>query len=76
MIDFDALNDVARVVFTKKNGEERVMICTQNMDLIPSANHPLGEGRPYTANQVRVFDLEKHEWRSFLEDSVISLEAA
>lgn len=26
----------------------------------------------YDENQVRVFDLEKQQWRSFLKDSVVS----
>jgi hypothetical protein len=76
MIDFEALDGIARVHFTKKNGEEREMVCTWNIDLIPTDKHPSGKGCPYDANQVRVFDLEEMEWRSFLEDSVISLETA
>lgn len=54
------------VTFTKKDGTERVMKCTINEELItvkPSAN------TNYTAklnvNNVRVFDLDKSEWRSF-----------
>jgi hypothetical protein len=64
---------VCVVTFTKKNGEERVMRCTQNMDTIPSEKHPIGTGVTYTDNQVRVFDLDKSEWRSFRKDSIISV---
>lgn len=61
---------IAVVTFTKKNGETRVMRCTQSMDYIPTDKHPMGTGTPYTDSQVRVFDLDKEEWRSFLRDSV------
>lgn len=65
---------VAVVTFTKKNGETRVMRCTQNMDRVPTDKHPMGTGTPYTNNQVRVFDLDKEEWRSFLRDSVTEVQ--
>lgn len=74
VFNFDALkNGVCVVTFTKKDGTERVMRCTQDMDYLANSNLPIGTGRPYTEEQVRVFDLEKAEWRSFLRNSVISL---
>jgi hypothetical protein len=74
VFNFDALKSgVCIVTFTKKDGTERVMRCTQDMDYLANSNLPLGTGLPYTNEQVRVFDLEKAEWRSFLRNSVISL---
>lgn len=73
--DFDALKTgVCVVTFTKKDGTERVMRCTQDMDYLANSSLPIGTGKPYTNEQVRVFDLEKAEWRSFIRDSVTSLE--
>ena len=72
----EALKDkdvVMEVVFTKADGSNRVMLCTQALERIPTDKHPSGESNTvYDENQVRVFDLEVNEWRSFLKDSIIS----
>ena len=64
------------VTFTKKDNTERTMICTLADDLIPEDLQPKGTGVKYDPDQVRVFDLEKEEWRSFLFSSVTSIERA
>jgi len=60
------------VTFTKKDGTERTMLCTLNMDLVPSEHHPKSDGNTtaQTNESVRVYDLEKEAWRSFILDSV------
>lgn len=72
----EALKDkdvIMEVVFTKTDGTNRVMLCTQALELIPEDKHPSGESNTvYDENQVRVFDLEVNEWRSFLKDNIIS----
>lgn len=74
MFAFDLLSsNVCFVKFIKKNGEERVMKCTKNLGMIPEEKHP-HSNISYTPSQIRVFDLEKNAWRSFLVDSVISFE--
>jgi hypothetical protein len=65
--------DLVEVSFTKKDGTERRMRCTLKMKEIPADKRPTGEGRPYTDQQVRVFDLDKQEWRSFTLESIISI---
>lgn len=66
-------NVIMEVVFTKTDGTNRVMLCTQALELIPEDKHPSGESNTvYDENQVRVFDLEVNEWRSFLKDNIIS----
>jgi hypothetical protein len=65
-------NKIYEIVFTKKDGSERRMHCTRNLDLIPQALRPKGTGRPSTSEE-RVFDLNKSEWRSFRRDSLISI---
>ena len=63
---------VVTVVFTKKNGEKRVMNCTTNLDTIPSESHPKGTGTQNWSDEAkRVFDVDKQEWRSFRWDSVM-----
>ncbi len=62
------------VTFTKKDGTERVMNCTLQSDLLPE--EPLKESaepkkeRKENADTLRVFDLEKKEWRSFIIKSI------
>lgn len=59
----------ATVTFTKVDGTERVMKCTlEAKDLPPIV--PLAEGKTprkesTSTKALRVFDLEKKEWRSF-----------
>ena len=58
------------VLFTKKDGSERKMLCT--LVNIPTEHQPKNEVE-YTDETVRVFDVEKQGWRSFRLDSVKSV---
>jgi hypothetical protein len=56
----------ATVTFTKADGTDRVMKCTLEEDKLPKVE--LKEGskpRKESTTSLRVFDLEKNEWRSF-----------
>lgn len=65
------------ITFKKVDGSTRSMLCTLNPAHIPMDQLPEdyrdGETAKYTG-AVRVFDLEKQEWRSFKPESVISWE--
>lgn len=65
----------ALVNFTKKDGTEREMLCT--LINIPSDKAPKeSEDKPeYSKEAIRVFDIEKQEWRSFRLDSINSIKA-
>lgn len=72
MFDFSALSGKGMIVtFIKKDGTERVMRCTTNLNNIPSEKHPKGTGTGSTSTVRKVFDLDKQEWRCFRYDSVI-----
>jgi hypothetical protein len=67
----------ARVTFTKLNGSERIMNCTIAPHLIPEEKRPsyLGQsGEMLTevpvSDQLRVFDTDLEEWRSFRVSTV------
>lgn len=62
------------VTFTKKDGTERVMKCTKSIAKIPIEMQPSGEREYKEDENVRVFDLEKNEWRSFNYSSVKRIE--
>ena len=58
------------VLFTKKDGTERKMLCT--LINIPAEHQPKNEIE-YAENTIRVFDIEKQGWRSFRLDSIKSV---
>ena len=72
------------VTFVKADGTEREMQCTLNWDLIPTDKQPgkpSVDGHGNVINEtkqrkepdvhtLRVFDVEKQEWRSFRWDSI------
>ena len=66
------------ITFTKKDGTVRVMKCTLMPDALPVVEvKPLQEGkqpRKESTTSIRVFDLEKNEWRSFATTSVTRVE--
>ena len=74
----DAKAENLRIVFTKKDGTERTMRCTLVESQIPGDKLPkthTEESDSQTARSaVRVYDLDKGEWRSFRWDSVIKVE--
>lgn len=70
------MTGVATVTFTKTNGEQRVMRCTQDLTRISSGHYPKQDSLPQRINEdiERVFDLDISEWRSFRKDSVTTWE--
>jgi hypothetical protein len=62
------------VVFTKKDGTERIMLCTTNTDLVPPVEiketlEPKKE-RKVNEEVMPVYDLEAKAWKSFRWDGV------
>ena len=69
-------NDKCRVRFTKKDGSERIMICTLCPEFLPlqtafDLEEAAGKNKE---NLVVVWDLEKEAWRSFRFDSILDFE--
>lgn len=68
---------IVRVVFTKANGEERIMLATLVQDYIPQPEQLIGEANNpkrvisvVSQENIRVYDTEVKAWRSFRVDSV------
>ncbi len=61
------------VQFIKKDGSERLMRCTLNLDNIPKDMQPKNKVEYDNSVTKRVFDLDKQAWRSFRYDSVINV---
>ena len=65
----------ATVTFTKKDGTERVMKCTLEESQLPKVElKEDSKPRKESTTSMRVFDLEKQEWRSFTIKSVKRVE--
>ena len=74
-VDFDTLKNllhtnVVEVVFTKVNGEKRVMKCTLQESFLPEQKGDTE--RKKNENVLAVYDIDSNDWRSFRFDSVIS----
>lgn len=64
-----------RITFTKVDGTERVLHCTLAESRIPTEKRPAGENATsYSSSAIRVFDIEKQDWRAFRWDSVKRIE--
>jgi len=64
---------ICEVLFEKKDGTERKMICTLNSEEIPVGMAPKNIGNPPDKeNQdiIKVFDIEVQGWRSFTVEKV------
>jgi len=76
----ELINGAIEVIFKKANNEERVMLCTLNIDLIPPADQPKDDTeaspeapkRAQNENVQVVYDLDKDAWRSFRWDRLVA----
>ena len=59
----------AVVTFNKLNGDERVMTCTKDLNVIPKENHPKTTKEAHDKN-ITVWDTNAKGWRSFVYDRV------
>lgn len=68
---------VVDVLFMKKNGEQRRMMCTLDPTRLPAQTDLEEQIQNRTRNPevLAVWDLEKEDWRSFRYDSVIGFMA-
>jgi hypothetical protein len=67
---------VAKVKFTKKDGTERVMSCTLNVEYMPMvefAKDQEASKKEPNKEVVKCWDTEKEAWRSFRVDSVLDV---
>jgi hypothetical protein len=64
------------VLFTKKDGTQRTMLCTLMPEYLPVTDKQEGDEmkkeRKGNNTSLRVWDLEKKDWRAFRIDSIVS----
>lgn len=73
--DFLNSHRIVRIRFRKKDGDERTMIATNDLRLMPAHAVPYNGGTHDYHTSYPVFDLHKQEWRSFKPDNLIEMEA-
>lgn len=82
LLDHLTNNKKVVIEFTKKDGSNRRMVCTRNMDLIPEAAHPKKTDAPKPAKDplasefIHVYDVEAQGWRSVYPNTITSFEVA
>ena len=65
---------VTVVKFLKKDESERIMIATLDPKLLPERDASITQEYVVkNTNQIRVYDVEAEDWRSFLFDRIISV---
>lgn len=64
--------EVCEVIFTKKDGSERLMRCTRDLKRAPHAPIPKNENFEDNPDVIRAYDLEAEGWRSFIIANVKS----
>ena len=66
------LTNIIEVTFTKKDGTDRVMLCTLNKEYLPEQKDLEEEisKRNKSDEVIAVWDVENNGWRSFRWDSV------
>lgn len=62
--------DRVKIVFTKTDGTERTMYCTLKEDVVIPYEKKTDRVRAQNTDVLRVWDLEKNEWRGFRLDSI------
>lgn len=67
-------SSIVNVKFEKRDGSTREMRCTTNPLLIPEGKEPKNIHLTVNSDQVRVFDLDKGEWRSFNMNNLLDYE--
>lgn len=67
---------IAKVVFTKVNGEIREMLCTTSADIVPADAVEKTPTKPRAVNEniIRAYDVENSGWRSFRIDSIMTVD--
>lgn len=63
-------SNICSVVFTKINGEERIMTCTLMPSKIPAS---VKNDSKMNENFMAVYDLDLEAWRGFRVDSIKSI---
>ena len=63
-------NERCQVTFIKRDGTQRVMLCTLQPDYLPEQKD-LEEQLNDDPNLITVWDLEKKDWRRFRFDTVV-----
>lgn len=62
--------DRVKIVFTKVDGTERTMYCTLKEDVVVPYEKKTDRVRAGNDDVLRVWDLEKNEWRGFRLDAI------
>ena len=66
----DLSKGAVKFSYMKKDGSVREAFGTTNMNFIPIEQQPSDPDYIGNPNQIRYYDLDKKEWRSFISDNL------
>ncbi len=64
---------IVDILFTKRDGSNRLMKATLMMDLLPPHAKEIMESRAETSDLVTVWDVEAPGWRSFHISTIVAI---
>jgi hypothetical protein len=70
------VEDTIMVEFKKVSGENRVMQCTLNPDMLKNKKHIVDAPKNKNMETIRVFDMGKDDWRSFKLETIKSIQTS
>lgn len=65
---------VVTIKFIKKDHSERLINCTINLDLVRPDKHPINKAVYDHTNVIRVYDVDKEDWRTVNKNTIVSYE--
>lgn len=67
--------EICEIVFEKRDGSHRTMICTLKADILPYVSAEDMRESVRANDFIPVWDLEENAWRAFKPSKLISLES-
>jgi hypothetical protein len=68
--------EICEVVFEKRDGSERTMICTLKPDLLPYVSVQDMRESVRANDYLPVYDIEEQAWRAFKPSKIIKFESS
>ena len=69
-------NEICEIVFEKRDGSHRHMLCTLKDDMLPYVSATDMRESVRTNDYIPVFDIEESAWRAFKPSKLISIESS
>jgi hypothetical protein len=69
----DLYQNICLVTFRKKDGQTRIMLCTNNPDFVPVVEKKTDKIRKTNLSVISAYDINKSAYRSFLVENILDV---